>query len=330
MKKLTEKGRALWVLALLSPVIAEMLSGSSPPLEFFSPFSFALLLGLYGSGVLIMREISVIWKEGWMGVITLGAAYGILEEGVAVKSFFDPGWMDLGGLGAYGRYLGTNWVWAVWLTIFHSMISITVPILMIWLLYPRLRGERLLTRRQFKVVFVLLLLDVLVCTLLLNPYVPLAPMYALSIAAVIGFVFYSKHIPRNFLMPASYLPSWRPRRFFALGFLLILLNFLVAGAFVDTVVPPIIPVIVALTLCGTCLLLIQKHMGRAENIPQIVGLISGLLGFFVILGVGLELTGILGMGAVAFVTSLFIIDLNRWARGKRVLVFRMGKLLHGA
>ena len=329
MNKLSERGRAIWVLALLSPVIAELLSGSSPPLEFFNPFSFLLLLGLYGSGVLIMRELAGSWKEGWIGVLVLGAAYAILEEGVAVKSFFDPGWMDLGGLGVYGRFLGTNWVWAVWLTIFHSMISITVPIVLVWLLYPRLRTERLLTRRRFEIVLMLLVLDVLVCTLLLNPYVPFMPMYVLAIVAVFGLALYSRHIPRNFLMPTSLVPSWKPRKFFALGFLLIFLNFFIAGAFVNSDVPPIVPIILALTLCVATVLLIQKHMGRTENLPQIVGLISGLLAFFVILGIGLEMSGILGMGVVAFVTILFIIDLNRFARGRPVFVFRVGKLLHG-
>lgn len=35
------------------------------------------------------------------------------------------------------------------------------------------------------------------------------------------------------------------------------------------------------------------------------------------------------MGIVALATLLFDIDLNRWARGKDVFVFRVGRLLHG-
>ncbi len=329
MRPLTEKGRAIWVLALLSPTIAELLSGSSPPLEFFNPLMFPLLLGLYGAGVLVMREISVMWREGWLGVITLGAAYGILEEGVAVKSFFDPNWMDLGGLGVYGRYLGTNFVWAVWLTIFHSMISITLPIVIVWLLYPRLGGQRLLTGRRFRIVATILVLDVLVCTLLLNPYVPLWPMYLLAIVAVFAFVWYSRHIPRSFLMPTEHSPSWSPLRFSALGFMLIFLNFFIAGLFVGTAVPPIVPIALAMALCLFVLVKIREHMGLAGNRPQIVGFISGLLAFFIVLGVALQLNGVFGMGVVAFVTALFIVDMNRWAIGKRAFVLRAWNLLHG-
>lgn len=326
---MTEKGRALWILALLSPIIAELLSGSSPPLEFFNPISFALLLGLYGSGVLVVRELSVIWKTGWIGVIVLGAAYGILEEGVAIKSFFDPFWMDLGGLGEYGRYLGTNWVWAVWLTIYHSMISIALPILLIWFLYPNLRGVRLTDFSKFGTLLVILLLDVAVCALFLNDYVPFIPMWLLAVAAVFGLAFYAKHIPKGFMMPKEDYPTWSPRKFAILGFLMISLDFLLAGAFSETAVPPTVPMSLMLLVSAFVVICVRDFMGRANNAPQVAAFISGPLAFFVVLGLSLELGGILGMSVVALVTALFIVDLNRWARGKKVLVFKVWRILHG-
>ena len=36
-------------------------------------------------------------------IILLRGAYRVREEGVVVKSFFDPNWVDLGILGIYGR-----------------------------------------------------------------------------------------------------------------------------------------------------------------------------------------------------------------------------------
>ncbi len=326
---MTERGRALWVLALLSPIIAELLSGSSPPLEFFNPISFALLLGLYGAGVLVVRELSVIWKTGWIGVIVLGAAYGILEEGVAIKSFFDPFWVDLGGLGEYGRYLGTNWVWAVWLTIYHSMISISLPILIVWFLYPNLRGVRFTDFSKFGTLLVILLLDVAVCTLFLNTYVPLIPMWLLAVAAVFGLAFYAKHIPKGFMMPREPFPTWSPRKFGVLGFLMISLDFLLAGAFSESAIPPTVPILLMLVVCAFAVICVRDFMGTSNNGPQVAAFISGPLAFFVVLGAFLELGGILGMLIVAFVTALFMVDLNRWARGRRVLVFRVWKILHG-
>ncbi len=326
---MTERGRAVWILAIMSPVIAELLSGSSPPLEFFNPISFALLLGLYGTGVLVVRELSVKWDRGWMSVIVLGAAYGILEEGVAVKSFFDPNWMDLGDLGIYGRFIETNWVWAVWLTIYHSVISITLPILILSLLYPNLKKERLLTRRRFTIVFALLFLDVLVCILLLNQFVPYMPMYVLAIAAVLGLAFYAKYVPKDFMMPTQAQPTWEPWKFGVLGFLMISLDFLLAGAFSKSLVPPVVPVLLMLIVSAFVVISLKDYLGSANNRPQVAAFVSGPLLFFVILGIALELFGgIIGMAVVAFFTTLFIVDLNRWAVGKKVIVFKVSRILH--
>src|SRR5256885_16843146 len=109
--------RPLLALVLLSPVIAEMLSGSTPPLEWLNPIAVLFLIWLYGAGVLVMRETAVRWKTGWPSILLLGAAYGIIEEGLAVKSLFDPGWMGLGALDWHGRWFDVNWVSAVCLTI---------------------------------------------------------------------------------------------------------------------------------------------------------------------------------------------------------------------
>ena len=95
-------------LFFLAPVIAELLSGSAPPAEFFRPIGLAVLTILYGGGAILVREITIRWKKGWISLLVLGAAYGIIEEGLMVKSFFDPNWTDLGILGTYGRWLGVN------------------------------------------------------------------------------------------------------------------------------------------------------------------------------------------------------------------------------
>jgi len=49
------RGSPALVLFFLSPAIAELLSGSSPPVEFFNPMTFVLIVPLYGSGVIVIR-----------------------------------------------------------------------------------------------------------------------------------------------------------------------------------------------------------------------------------------------------------------------------------
>ncbi len=84
------KNSSTLVLFLLSPAIAELLSGSAPPLEFFNPLGFVILASLYGSGAILARELALRWRKGYLSLLLLGAAYGVIEEGLIVKSFFDP------------------------------------------------------------------------------------------------------------------------------------------------------------------------------------------------------------------------------------------------
>jgi hypothetical protein len=53
------------------------------------------------------------------------------------------------------------------------------------------------------------------------------------------------------------------------------------------------------------------------------------MGFLVMFGILDELGGMLGMSIVALVTALFAIDLFRWVTGKRVLLFRVGRIIYG-
>src|SRR5271169_5819728 len=143
-------------LLLLSPGIPEYISGSSPtsaivlnPPMFL--FQVAANLGLYGPGVLLVREAMVRWKKGWATVLLLGAAYGILEEGVALSTLFDPRANPVGKLGVYGHWLGVSWVWVAGILPVHMIFSISLPILLLGLAVPSTRGKSLLSRRGLRV-----------------------------------------------------------------------------------------------------------------------------------------------------------------------------------
>ena len=102
----------------------------------------------------------------------LGLTYGIIEEGLAVKPFFDPGWPDLNRLAVYGRYLGVNIVWAFWLSIFHAVYNISIPVLLAQIAHPEYSRVRLLTRRGLAAVATVFTAASTIMFLFLNPYKP--------------------------------------------------------------------------------------------------------------------------------------------------------------
>ena len=183
------------VLFFLAPAIAELLSGSAPPSEFFNPFNFFLLSSLYGSGALLVRELKLKWNKSYVSMFILGAAYGVIEEGLMVKSFFDPKWMDLGILGSYGRWQGVNWVWAEWLTIYHSIFSIAIPITLVELAYLERRNEKWVGNKTFAALTMLLAAVTTFGYFFLTAYKPPLIQYMLTIVVMFFLIFLAWKIP---------------------------------------------------------------------------------------------------------------------------------------
>jgi hypothetical protein len=130
-----------FTLFLLSPVAAELLSGAAPPAEFLSPVGLGLTVGWYGLGAILCRELHIRWRSGLAGLFLLGAAFGIAEEGILAKTFFDPQALDLGSLQSFGWWAGANWPWMLMLTLYHAVMSICLPVLAVASLWPA-EGDR--------------------------------------------------------------------------------------------------------------------------------------------------------------------------------------------
>ena len=132
-------------LYLLSPVIAELMLGSSPPL------TFALLswtdIPMYGGAAILIRELALRWRKGWPTIIALGVAYAFAEEGIIVRTFFDPTAGPLAGLHDYGWLGGANWVWITSMAIYHSLVSIALPIMLVKMAFPERANEPWVGRR---------------------------------------------------------------------------------------------------------------------------------------------------------------------------------------
>jgi MFS family permease len=179
----------------LSPVIGELLSGSSPPLEFFKPIAFLFMASLYGSGAIVVRELKFRWKKDFKALLLLGAAYGILEEGLMVKSFFDPKWMDLGIMGSFGRWAEVNWVWAEMLTVYHAVFSITIPIVLVELAYAERKEESWIGKRLFTYLIVVWSAVTAIGFSFMTGYRPPPLQYLLAIVAMGLFVYAAYRIP---------------------------------------------------------------------------------------------------------------------------------------
>ena len=81
-------------------------------------------------------------------MLLLEFAYSIVEEGIAVRSFSTRHWKDIGMFGVYGKWLGANWVWSLYLTIFHGVWSVLTPIVIVEAIYFRVAYKQWVREKE--------------------------------------------------------------------------------------------------------------------------------------------------------------------------------------
>lgn len=273
-------------LFIIAPVFGELFSGSTPLNEYLNPVTFIILSLLYGCGAIIIRELVIRWKKGWGSLLLLGFAYGIYEEGLVVRSFFDPNWMDLGNLGVYGRLWGVNWVWTEHLTIYHALISIAASIAFAEMLYPDRRSEPWLKDRKWWLANWAGLLLVLGLGKLMTPYDAPDGWILLSWLSIFGLAGLARLLPTRWLPPRERSVP-RPGRFYLTGLLGMLLQFMLIYVGADNGSYPF-PVAMLLLLLFDLfilwLILRWNGNGSAWDDRHRMALVSGALSFFLIIG----------------------------------------------
>jgi len=255
-----------------------------------------------------VRELTVIWRKGWPTVFALGCGYGIAEEGLDVKSWFNPHWGGLGLLGSYGRLFGVNWVWATELTIFHSVFSITIPVALATILFPDSSGDRWLPGRKLPLVAVLFALDVLF-GFAFFPYSPPALQYlvALGIAGVLVLV--ALELPASHSTPEG--PGrLRGRLLAAIGFASTTSFFVIFWVLPNLAVPPAVDVLLAGTLCLSLGLFLR---GTRLSEAQAFSLICGGLGFLIAISI-ITLNFLQGPPFVGAALSVYLFSVRRRAK----------------
>jgi hypothetical protein len=98
---------------------------------FFRPSVFLVYIGFYGLGAVLIRETAAHKKLGYASVLLLGAAFGVLEEGILLKSWFDPAWMGAQITSKALRVYGISGLQPFANVVYHAVVSIAAPVVLI-------------------------------------------------------------------------------------------------------------------------------------------------------------------------------------------------------
>ncbi|MEV4361838.1 hypothetical protein ACWEPL_17285 [Nonomuraea sp. NPDC004186] len=202
----TSRARGRWaalLLAGLTPVVAELTLGN-PPLR--QAWLLLLWVPIYGAGTVLIRELVRRTGRGWLAILLLGAAYGIVEEGLALQALTSP---TIYGVADWApRILGLNSAYTELNIPYHAVFSVALPILLVDLIVPDLRHRPYLGRTGLVVAGVVFVLGALLLrwtTAFIDPgyQAPPAVLAAFVLAIAVLAVLALRFVPRPTDVPAA-------------------------------------------------------------------------------------------------------------------------------
>jgi hypothetical protein len=196
--------RPILFLVLLTPCV-EFLTGSTSfgaavtvPSAAFT--FFLLTWPSYAFPVLLIREAVVAWNKWIASLLALGISYGALNEGLLAKTYFavTPTSPVLGG--GKGVWIGINWPWVTEITLFHMIVSISVPVVLSFLIFPETRHQRFLSDRTVRWFIGLVLFEVLGIIALesffSSTFRALVPLLLLPTGILLFGIYLARRLPK--------------------------------------------------------------------------------------------------------------------------------------
>lgn len=273
------------LLCCLAPFLGEVVSGSTPPIVVLAnPLYAALEVVLYGGGALFVRELVVRWRRSWISVILLGLAYGLIEEGLVLKAIFDPNWEGAGQLGTYGRVDGIGWVWLLQVVAFHSVVSITIPIMFAGLLVQGRRSDPWLSSRQLRVLGGGWALAIVIATAIVRPVEPPEPQFGLVLLAVAALIGLSRLWPSR--PPRAHSGSSRWLVALLIGTLGTWSFFIATWSGPESGRPPVATIALQVAILAASVVALRSGVARGARLTdgEQLALGAGVLSFFLLSG----------------------------------------------
>ncbi len=251
-----------------------------------------------------------------MSIIFLAVAYGILEEGLMIQSFFNIAHADLDNLSGYGMFLGVQWPWTIMLILFHATISTLIPIVIADLLWPKYRNKPLLKKRGLMFSFIGLTLVVIIWMVFVIgqkfdlAYIHYHPNNLLIISSlvIVFLLIWLAYKYKNSRVSTNKIILFSPFIFTIAGFLFQGLNLFVPSILAERQVSGTISITVQISIAVIALLFIIGQIYHKDiTKSHIVSLIFGSIFFWILIAFILELNGIFGMSIVGIITLVLLI-----------------------
>lgn len=310
-------GRAapIMTLFLLPAIIAELLYGSTP-ITNLTPLVPEILV--YGSAALLIRELVRRRGTGWLGIVLLGIAFAVAEECVILQTSLLPGLFGMDPQHVYGRALGVNWVYLVFLVGYETVWAVVLPIQLVEVIFPDRRDSAWLDARGLAAATILFVIGSAAAWYLWS-HVALqrfpaahgyrAPVLTVALALLTIAVLMALSLARRRSVPAPWVAERRAPRPWLVGLTAFLLGllWLILALTAFNVAPslnPLIPIALAAAWAGGAVLLVRRWARRFDwRDGHRLALIFGAMVASMLMG--FPVAGVLG-GPVAVIGKLVL------------------------
>ncbi|MCZ7527871.1 MAG: hypothetical protein M5U14_16730 [Acidimicrobiia bacterium] len=301
-----------FTLAFLAPFCLEGFAGAMPPQVFFNPVVLVYVMAYYGSAAILIREATLAWRKGWPTTLALGAAYGICEEGLSTKVFFDLERTNLGPQMQYGTWAGVHWPYTFHLIVVHAVFSIAIPIFLTTLLFPDRASTPWVRRRTLPVLGAVFVAGMLVAALALFRFDPTPPHYLIAAGVVLVLVAVARLLPATMALGPPI--ETTPKRLAVSGFWGMFAFFVVSYLFAAWHVPAFVTLILEVAIVAVAGWLVSRVSGTEYDHFALVG---GMLGFFVFTSFILMAAGSVLQPLVSLAGGYGLLRLGRRIRERR-------------
>jgi hypothetical protein len=220
------------------------------------------------------------WHKGLASVLLLGAAYGILEEGIALSTLFYPKASPVGWLGQYGHWMGVNWIWLAGILPVHMIFSITLPIILLGLALPDTKGRTFIPREKLVLALCILGCDVFLLLLFstrIYHYWMGTSVFVGSFLAIGALIWTAHRVPAGILVPGSLTPNRGPLGMFILGVIFYPAVLLAEGMGGSAHLPALVDFVLVVLVQALFLAYAIRSIGLHGNERQLVSLALGLV-----------------------------------------------------
>ena len=173
-------------------------------------------------------------------------------------------------------------MWAEWLTIYHAIFSIAIPITLIELAYPERRNDRWLSDKKLFSAIILLSSVTVFGYFFLTAYRPPLPQYLFSTVTVLVLTLLAWKTPFQ-TGKSGRVRLWTPRKLFIVGFFTATTFFLLYMAGPYLVSQPIILITFGFGLVFAAFSLVKRFEWNEEALYHKFCLTTGAVAFLIVL-----------------------------------------------